>query len=162
MTGLSEGAYSQALSHYCQARALLPAAFLPWAGSNLTIYTTWAHKASATTSMLMLDLVRAPARHRTPTSRNPGLKPSTRSCPGSSSSYSHAPPGPASSLAQFQPFIRRPDARASLYSTAMQWRMALATIVYQIVCSRAAFLLSSPSRKRADIQLSPSHDQTQA
>ena len=52
---------------------------------------TWARAASADTPMLMLNLARAPAQHRTPTSRNPGLKPSTRSCPGSSSSYSHAP-----------------------------------------------------------------------
>ena len=35
LTGLSADAYSQALSHYCQARALLSAAFLPWTGSNL-------------------------------------------------------------------------------------------------------------------------------
>lgn len=37
LIGLLEGAYSRALSHYCQARALLSAAFLPWTGSNLII-----------------------------------------------------------------------------------------------------------------------------
>ena len=36
-TGLSAGAYSPTLSHYCQARALLSAAFLPWTGSNLIV-----------------------------------------------------------------------------------------------------------------------------
>ena len=89
LTGLLAGAYSRALSHYCQARALLSAAFLPWTGSNLIIQPGRTQDSSVT-SMLMLDLVRAPAQHRTPASRNPGLKPSTRSCPGSSS-YSHAP-----------------------------------------------------------------------
>ena len=37
LTGLSTGAYSQALSHYCPARDLWPAAFQPWAGSVLII-----------------------------------------------------------------------------------------------------------------------------
>ena len=35
LTGLSTDAYSQALSHYCPARDLWPAAFQPWAGSVL-------------------------------------------------------------------------------------------------------------------------------
>ena len=42
----------------------------------------------------MPDLVRAPAQHRTPASRNPDLKPSTESGPVSSG-YRYAPPYPA-------------------------------------------------------------------
>jgi len=37
LTGLSNGAYSQALSHYCPTRDLLPAAFQPWADSVLIV-----------------------------------------------------------------------------------------------------------------------------
>ena len=35
LDGLPNAAYSQARSHYCPTRGLLPAAFPPWAGSSL-------------------------------------------------------------------------------------------------------------------------------
>ena len=37
LRGLPNTTYSQALSHYCLARELLPAAFPPWAGTFLII-----------------------------------------------------------------------------------------------------------------------------
>ena len=37
LLGLGDATYSQALSRYCSMRALLPAAFPPWASTCLTI-----------------------------------------------------------------------------------------------------------------------------
>ena len=53
-----------------------------------------AHADSSGAPILMPDLVRAPAQHRASASRNPDLKPSTRSGPVSSG-YRYAPPYPA-------------------------------------------------------------------
>lgn len=73
LTGLSTGAYSQALSHYCPTWDLLPAAFQPWAGSVLirqpgSLRLLRDHHIDA-------GLSGTPALHRPPASRNPSLKP---------------------------------------------------------------------------------------
>ena len=95
--GLAADAYSQVSSHYRRARSLLLAAFPRLgAGTALTMQPGHSRATSAEAPMLMQDLVRAPARHRAPTSRDPDLKPSTELCPSSSSGYRCTPRHPAS------------------------------------------------------------------
>ena len=74
LTGLIAEAYSQAWSHYRLARTLLPAPFGAWADTDLII--NLENSDSSVFPILMPDLARAPAQHRTSTLRNPDLKPS--------------------------------------------------------------------------------------
>src|SRR6218665_161582 len=74
LVGLPGDAYSQARTHYCPTRGLLPAAFPPSAGSSL-LRQPGDNPSSPRATILMPSLVRTPDRHRTSTRTTPHPRP---------------------------------------------------------------------------------------